>query len=323
MPEEAVPSATPAAAPEEGVPAESAPAETPFGRPESDARVPGWWGGLGLPGLIDLHVHFLPERMERRVWHHFAHGGPLMGNGWDIAYRWPVERRVERLRAMGVRTFPALAYAHKPGMASDLNAWILEFARRTPGCLPSATFYPEPGVEEYVRRSLEDGVKIFKVHLQVGAFDPRAPELDGVWGLLAEAGVPVVVHASSVPVPGGYVGAEPIGEVLRRHPALRAVIAHLGMPEYDPFFELAARYERVALDTTMAFTEFSERGMPFPDRLRPALLDLGLAGKVVLGSDFPTIPYPYVHQLDALARLDLGDAWLRAVCWDNGAAVIR
>jgi uncharacterized protein len=47
-----------------------------------------------------------------------------------------------------------------------------------------------------------------------------------------------------------------------------------------------------------------------------------LSGKVMLGSDFPTIPYPYAHQLDVLARLGLGDAWLRAVCWDNGAAVI-
>ncbi|MFB9472749.1 amidohydrolase family protein [Nonomuraea salmonea] len=288
----------------------------------SDVDVPGWLRRLGLPGLIDLHVHFLPERMERRVWHHFNHGGPLMGGGWHIAYEWPVDKRVERLRELGVRTFPALAYAHKPDMAADLNAWTLGFARRTPGCLPSATFYPEPGVEAYVRRALDDGARIFKVHLQVGGFDPRVPELDDVWGLLAESGVPVVVHASSVPVRGGHVGVAPIAEVLRRHPALRAVIAHLGMPEYDPFFDLAARYERVALDTTMAFTDFSQERMPFPERLRPALLDLGLAGKVVLGTDFPTIPYPYAHQLDALARLGLGDSWLRAVCWDNGAAMI-
>ncbi|MGA4993263.1 amidohydrolase family protein [Nonomuraea bangladeshensis] len=288
----------------------------------SDQGVPEWWRRLGLPGLVDLHVHFLPERMERRVWHHFRHGGPLMGEGWHIAYEWPVAERVAHLRAMGVRSFPALAYAHKPDMAADLNAWTMDFARRTPGCLPSATFYPEPGVVAYVRRALDDGARVFKVHLQVGGFDPRVPELSEVWGLLAESGVPVVVHASSVPVPGGHVGAEPIGEVLRRHPRLRLVIAHLGMPEYDPFFELALRYERVALDTTMAFTDFSERGMPFPARLRPALLDLGLAGKVILGSDFPTIPYPYAHQLDALARLDLGEDWLRAVCWRNGRAVI-
>ena len=42
---------------------------------------------------------------------------------------------------------------------------------------------------------------------------------------------------------------------------------------------------------------------------------------LVLGSDFPTIPYPYAHQLDALARTGLGDDWLRAVCWQNAAAL--
>ena len=42
-------------------------------------------------------------------------------------------------------------------------------------------------------------------------------------------------------------------------------------------------------------------------------------GLVLLGSDFPTIPYPYAHQLEGLERLGLGDDWLRAVCWGNGA----
>lgn len=289
---------------------------------EQDSDVRAWWQALGLPGLIDLHVHFLPERMERRVWHHFHHGGPLMGNGWKIEYEWPVEERVARLREMGLRAFPALSYAHKPGMAADLNAWAADFARRTPECLLSATFYPEPEAPAYVRRALQDGAQIFKVHLQVGGFDPRLPELDEVWGMLAEAGVPVVVHASSVPVPGGCIGPEPIGEVLRRHPRLRLVIAHLGMPEYDAFFELVQHHERAVLDTTMTFTDFAERGMPFPVRLKPALRELGLAGKVVLGSDFPTIPHAYAHQLHALDRLDLGEAWLRAVCWDNAAAMI-
>jgi predicted TIM-barrel fold metal-dependent hydrolase len=40
---------------------------------------------------------------------------------------------------------------------------------------------------------------------------------------------------------------------------------------------------------------------------------------VLLGSDFPNIPYSYTHQIEALERLDLGDDWLRAVLWENGA----
>jgi predicted TIM-barrel fold metal-dependent hydrolase len=57
--------------------------------------------------------------------------------------------------------------------------------------------------------------------------------------------------------------------------------------------------------------------MPFDRSLLPRLA--ALKDKVVLGSDFPTIPYPYAHQLAALHRLELGEEWLRAVLWDNGA----
>jgi len=100
-------------------------------------------------------------------------------------------------------------------------------------------------------------------------------------------------------------------------------VAHLGASEYGEFLDLAERYERVHLDTTMACTDFMEQLAPYPARLLPRLRDLGLAGRVLLGSDFPNIPYPYAHQLEALARLDLGDTWLRAVCWHNAAELLR
>ena len=44
---------------------------------------------------------------------------------------------------------------------------------------------------------------------------------------------------------------------------------------------------------------------------------------VALGSDFPSIPYAYAHQLQALDRLGLGEEWLRAVLWHNGARLFR
>jgi predicted TIM-barrel fold metal-dependent hydrolase len=111
-----------------------------------------------------------------------------------------------------------------------------------------------------------------------------------------------------------------MGEVLARHPRLTAVVAHMGMPEYAAFLELARRHPRVHLDTTMAFTDFTERLAPFPPALLPALVEL--QDRIVLGSDFPNTPYPYAHQLQALARLGLGETWLRAVLHDNGARLL-
>jgi uncharacterized protein len=90
----------------------------------------------------------------------------------------------------------------------------------------------------------------------------------------------------------------------------------MGAPEYADFVAVAEDYERVHLDTTMAFTDFFEEMSPFPRDLLPRLGDL--RDKVLLGSDFPNIPYEYAHQLASLERLGLGEDWLRAVCWHNG-----
>jgi hypothetical protein len=285
--------------------------------PATDADVPAFWRALGLPGLLDTHVHFMPDNVLAKVWAYFDAAGPMVGRRWPIEYRWEEDARLARLRALGVRRFPSLLYPHKPGMAEWLNEWAAQFAVRVPECWPTATFFPEPSAGRYVVGAIEAGARVFKAHVQVGGYDPRDELLAPVWGALADAGVPVVVHVGNGPVPGAHTGAKVFAEVLAEHPQLTAIVAHLGMPEYAEFLDLARRHERVYVDTTMVFVDFTEASMPFPPELRPALVEL--AGKVLLGSDFPNIPHSYAHQLAALARLDLGDDWLRAVCWHNAA----
>ncbi len=286
----------------------------------TDDDVPALWQGLGLPGLVDLHVHFMPKNVLDKVWAYFDAAGPRVGRPWPIEYRTDEADRLARLRGFGVRAFPSLLYPHRPQMAAWLNAWAAGFAAEHRDVLQTATFFPEPEAATYVRDALEGGARVFKAHVQVGAYDPRDPLLDPVWGLLAEAGVPVVVHCGGGPNPGPFTGPEPFGEVLERHPRLTAVIAHMGMPEYADFLDLADRFAEVRLDTTMVFTDFTEQWMPYPPELRPRLLELG--ERIVLGTDFPNTPYPYSHQLDVLVRLDLGDDWLRGVLHDNGARLL-
>lgn len=288
--------------------------------PSTGSSVTEWTARLGLSGLYDVHVHFMPPPVMARVWEHFDSAGPLIGRRWPITYRGSDSERVALLRSFGVRRFSALPYAHKPGIAGYLNDWAAEFAAEVPECLHSATFYPEPTAAGYVGDLLSTGVEIFKVHVQVGDFDLRDPLLDKVWGQLADAAVPVVIHAGSGPVPNTHTGPTPVREVLERHPSLVAIIAHMGAPEYDEFLALAGDFDRVHLDTTMAFTEFFEAMAPFPRDLLPRLGEL--SDRILLGSDFPNIPYSYVHQLESLERLGLGDEWLRKVCWENAAALI-
>jgi len=283
------------------------------------AEVRAFWQDLGLPGLFDVHVHFLPENIQRRVYEQFDNAGPKIGREWPIRYRGSHAERVELLRAFGVRRFSALPYAHRPGIATYLNDWAAGFAAEVPESLWSATFYPEPEAPEYVGRLLEAGVEVFKVHVQVGEFHLDDPALDKVWGILEDAGTPTVVHAGSGPVGNEFTGPDPLRRVLERFPRLAVAVAHMGAPEYAEFLALAERYENVCLDTTMVFTDFFDVEAPYPRALRRRLLDL--QPKVLLGSDFPTIPYPYAHQLEGLARLGLGEQWLRDVCWNNAARI--
>jgi uncharacterized protein len=282
-----------------------------------EIRVAEFRRELGLESLIDVHTHFMPKRVLDKVWAYFDAAGPMIGRRWPITYRADEDERVALLRGFGVSTFTSMLYPHKPAMAAWLNAWSREFAARTPGCLHTATFFPEPSAPDYVRDALDAGAGIFKAHVQVGAYDPTDPLLDPVWGLLADAGAPVVAHCGSGPVPGPYTGPEPIARVLARHPRLKLIVAHMGMPEYGAFLDLADRYEGVHLDTTMAFTDFVEESTPFPPADRVRLV--AAADRILWGSDFPNIPYGYAHALDALTRLDLGDDWLRAVCHHNAA----
>ncbi|WP_417564321.1 amidohydrolase family protein [Microbacterium sp.] len=290
--------------------------------PRDDTEIPDYLRALGVPGIADVHVHFMPQNVLDKVWDFFDHvGDDGGGTPWGIAYRTPEDERVATLDRLGVVAYPTLNYAHRPGMAAWLNAYSKDFAVRHPRAVPSGTFFAEASATADAQAALADGARIFKIHVQVGAFAPDDPILDGAWSALADAGVPAVVHCGSGPHGGRYTGPARIAALLRRHPRLQLIIAHAGMPEYAAFTDLADEYPGVCLDTTMVCTDYGQVLAPVPDTVLERWRDM--PEKIVLGTDFPNIPYPYAHQLAVLADLGFGDDWMRAVLWHNGARLMR
>jgi uncharacterized protein len=280
----------------------------------TDDEIPAFLAALGVPGIVDSHVHFLPDSLQQAVWRWFDGLTPP----WPVTYRAPADDRLAMLARLGVRHHTALAYPHRPGMLRFLNDHTLALGAAVPAVIPTFTIYPEPGVAAETARCLTAGGRAVKVHLQVGGFDATDPLLDDAWSQLQEQGTPVILHAGAVADGSGneqWCGPEPIRRLLRRFGDLRLVVAHLGAPDYDAFVGLAEEQPGVWLDTAMVFTDPPYLG-PAPLHLAGRLVALG--DRVVFGSDFPTIPHALAAQVSGLADLGLGDDWLRGVLWHNG-----
>jgi uncharacterized protein len=282
----------------------------------TDDEIPGFLAALGVPGIVDAHVHFLPDALQDAVWRWFDGLTPP----WPVTYRARADR-LAVLAGLGVLHHTALAYAHRPGMLSFLNDHTLGLASAVPAVIPTFTIYPEPGVAEETERCLEAGARAVKVHLQVGGFDSVDPLLTGAWTLLQDAGTPIILHAGAVSDGSGneeWCGPQPVRRLLSKFPGLRLVIAHLGAPDHDAFVTLAEQNDGVWLDTAMVFTDPPYLG-PSPTHLVERVAALG--DRIVFGSDFPTIPHQFAAQVSGLASLGIGDEWLKRVLWSNGVAL--
>ena len=279
-----------------------------------DERLPRVWQALDIPGIADVHVHFLPDRLQQRVWSYFDRGGPLLGRPIPVTYRYSEQERIRRLREMGVLAWTCLVYPHKAGMSAALNSWAIKFAAEVPEAIPTATFFPEPDAGRYLQEALEAGARAVKAHVAVGRYDPRDAMLRPVWGLLEQTGTPVIIHASSSPA-SPFTGPGPIGEVLAKFPRLRLIFAHAGSPETAGFLLLCARFAECRIDLSMVFDDFLGQEGADPLWFRSQLR--GMADKVLWGSDYPSIPNPVAHQVTRLLQAGFSDDWLRRVLWRN------
>jgi predicted TIM-barrel fold metal-dependent hydrolase len=80
---------------------------------KEDAKVPS-----GLPAVIDAHVHIFPESFFSSVWKWFDQ------NAWHIRYRLTSSQALAFLISHGVQHIIAFQYAHKQGIAIELNKYM-------------------------------------------------------------------------------------------------------------------------------------------------------------------------------------------------------
>ena len=241
---------------------------------------------------IDVHVHLHPPRLARAIEHHFADR-----HGWVAAHSFEPAAVAATLAEHGVERFCVFSYAHRPGIARSLNAWLAATAKTLPGAVALGTVHPDdPDLPAVVPEAVDDlGLVGIKLHCSVQRVTADDRRLDPLYERLEAEGRPLVIHAGTMPYRDEWTGVARFEAVMKRFPALRACVAHLGCFEAERFLALTAEYPSLYVDTAMALAPAAARWVGDPGPIPTALL-LRHQDRIIHGSDFPIIPYPYEEE---------------------------
>lgn len=254
----------------------------------------------GLPPVIDAHVHLFPEPILRALWRWFEQ------HAWEIRYKLLSEQICEFLFARGVSRIVALQYAHRPGLAERMNAFMQSLCAAEPRIIGLATVFPgEPDARRILRDGFAAGLRGVKLHCHVQGVGPDAAAMHEIYEECVRADRPLVMHAGREPVSTAYAcdpyaicDAEHIDRVLRSYPRLRLCIPHMGADQYDDYERLVCRHDNLWLDSSCAVSAFPETINRRALLVRP--------DRVLYGTDFPTMPAAWDRELRHLITYELG-----------------
>jgi len=268
---------------------------------------------------VDAHVHLHPAPLARAIERHFA------DQGWSPAHSFDPAAVADTLRLRGVRRFCFFSYAHKPGMARELNRWLGRQAAELPDAIALGTLHPDDAdLDAVAREATGDlGLRGFKFHHSVQRFHVDDERLFGVYERAEAAGHVFVLHVGTMPYRDPFTGVERFARVMGRFPTLRVCVAHMGAFQSAEFLALLARYPHLYVDTTMTMTP---RATPYTGADPAAVSDADLLrhqDRVLFGSDFPLIPYDYDEERRWAWTRGLDDGVRRKLFHDNALRFLR
>jgi hypothetical protein len=270
-----------------------------------------------LDAVTDAHVHLWPDAIYRALWRWFDE------HAWRIAFRGTAEETLAVLDAHRVQRAVCLLYAHKRGIARELNRFAASMQRGHRSVIALGTVSPEDeDAVEVVREALGPlGLRGIKLHCHVQRVAIDDPRVLAILRECAAAGAPAVVHCGREPASDAYgvdthsiCAHERCERALRAVPGLKLVVPHVGLDEFDAYLSLVDRYEGLYLDTSMACAEYFEHKIDW-DALAQR------SDRVLYGTDFPITPYEYDRELRVLARRIVDDAAFERITRGTSASL--
>jgi predicted TIM-barrel fold metal-dependent hydrolase len=265
-----------------------------------------------LPPVIDAHVHLFPDKLFEAVWQWFD------AFGWPIRHKMGSEAILSFLFDRGVSHIIGLQYAHKLGVARDLNRYMASLCARHDRLTGMATVFPgEPEAGNILIEGFNLGLKGVKLHAHVQCFEMQSPSMKTIYQVCSDHGRPLVIHAGREPKSQAYLcdphlicSAGFVRQVLRDYPDLRVCVPHLGADEFDEYARMLEQFDNLWLDTTMMLADY------LPCANIPKLSDLR-SDRIMFGTDFPNLPYAWDREIKRLAAMALPKTLLSKLLHEN------
>jgi predicted TIM-barrel fold metal-dependent hydrolase len=265
-----------------------------------------------LPFTVDAHVHLFPDHLFAAVWLWFEQFG------WPIRYRMTSLEIIDFLISRGVNHIVALHYAHKPGLARELNDYMAKLSQSHPGVTAMATVFPgEEHAADILEDAFQSGLKGVKLHSHVQCFEMNSRQLNEIYEVCTVHQKPIIMHVGREPKSPAYscdpydlCSSDELERVLRNYPDLKVCVPHLGADEFDAYRRMLVKYDNLWLDTTMTLARY------LPMDFFPNLTELR-ADRIIFGTDFPNLPYAWDREIRALIELNLPDVVLEKLLGKN------
>lgn len=269
---------------------------------------------VSLPPIIDAHVHLFPDNFFASIWQWFEQFG------WPIRYRLKSNQVIAFLLSRGVRHVVGLHYAHKPGVARKLNAYMAALCNDHSQLTGMATVFPgEKDAIPILSEAFDNGLSGVKLHCHVQCFDMLGPAMHEIYRLCEDFAKPLIMHVGREPKSPAYAcdpyelcSADKLEQVIKAYPALKVCVPHLGADEFESYRRMLETYDNLWLDTTMALADY----LPFENIPN---LSAMRADRIIFGSDFPNLPYAWDREVRHICRLNLPEKRLAMLLAKNAA----
>jgi uncharacterized protein len=173
---------------------------------------------------------------------------------------------------------------------TEFNRWALDLAAGRSDLTPFVAADPHvlggrKGAD-HLRWAVGRGARGIKIHPIAQAFLPDDPAMYDTYRACAESDAAVIAHAGAAK--GSTQWAEPnaYAAVLRDHPDLQVVLAHLGGARWRQAIDLAAAFPNVSFDLCEIVAWVGAPGAPTRDELATMIREIG-ADRVLFGTDYP------------------------------------